>query len=192
MLGSLFGGAASAPTMFEIIFGLMKGLLTNFGITFFSAIVPLIVGIPLSFVVKKSKVVGKIFGWVNIPFECICVPIFIFVGFYIPGFVLGISIPRIVPVIVALTMAYLLYMPSRYNQNCSFLKNTLYNGLGLISNLFKWSFVAKSIAVVEALSVTVDYTSRGMFWSLIVTFLIAGAALLVIEVARTVIKQFMK
>ena len=39
-------------------------------------------------------------------------------------------------------MAFFWYMPAKYNQAYSCVKNILYNGLGLISNVFKWSTVA--------------------------------------------------
>ena len=59
--------------MEDILF-LSRALIVNILITIFSSIIPLIIGILLSLLAKKSSIASKILGWLKIPFESICIP----------------------------------------------------------------------------------------------------------------------
>lgn len=184
--------------MDDILF-LSRALIVNILITIFSSIIPLFIGILLSLLAKKSSIASKIFGWLKIPFESICIPIFILVLFYLPSFIFETRIfssnnfSSSLIMTIALSTAYLLYIPARYNPNFSFLKNTLFNSLGLISALFKWSFVAGFIAINDMLfAARALMATKYNIWPLLITFLTISIILFIIELAKTLIKQFMK
>lgn len=184
--------------MEDILF-LSRALIVNILITIFSSIIPLIIGILLSLLAKKSSIASKILGWLKIPFESICIPLFILVLFYLPSFIFdtrifsSINFSNSLIMTIALSTAYLLYIPARYNPDFSFLKNTLLNSLGLISALFKWSFVAGFITINDMLlAARTLMASKYTIWPLIIAFLIVTTILVIIELAKTLIKQFMK
>ncbi len=197
--GSLIGEVTSAPTTFEIISEIIKGLLTNFLITFLAVLIPLSIGIPLSLVCKKSNALSKVFGWLRLPFEIVCVPLLVMLLYYGPGILFNVHLfsgdfSRALCIVLALSFAYTMYIPARYNPDNSFLKNTLLNSFGLISAAFKWSFIGGMLIGVSdayraASMFMARYFSGGAF---ILLFIIVTVVILVLELPKTVIKQFMK
>ena len=177
---------------FELFF---RGFTTNILITACAAFWPLVLGILLSLFVKKSTVVSAIVDAVNIPLESISVPLAMMALFYTLGrfFHIGNLYVYTVIVVMALSLAYLFYMPTRYNEGYSFIKNILYNGLGLISWLFKWSFVASFVGVMDALGAARNLVARTyQFWPYTVVFLVAFGILFVIELLRFLVKKLIK
>ena len=175
----------------------IKGLNVNILITAATVCLLLIPGILLTFLAKKFPVIGKILGWLSIPFECICPIAMILCLYYvIPTSRLmlgGIEISVIFKAILALTVAYLGYMPARFVPEYSFLKNVFYNVLGLISAVFKWSFcvfvVGGQDLLFYARNIMLQTYKSGRLWTpLIISFV----CLFGIEVLRRIIKQFMK
>ena len=176
---------------------LLRGFGGNLLITAATVCLLLLPGILLTLLAKKVPIIGKIFGWLSIPFECICPIALILVLYYVVltlGFHWGnIQVTGFIAMILGLTIAYMGYMPARFVPEYSFLKNVLYNGLGMISAVFKWSFCAFVIGGQDILFYArnvMNHTYRsGYYW---IPFLAAFACLIIVEIARRVIKQFMK
>ena len=174
------------------ILEVLQGLKINFWLTIVSFIVLLTIGIPLSLAVKKNDYSRKIFMWINIPFNCICIPIF-FLYYYLVHFAFGVvTVSRFLIVVSAMIFAYLLYLPSKYNVSFSFVKNILYNSLGLLSILFKWSFVSMILVLSDGLEITMKLTAVGLVTPSIFLLLITFILLLVIEIGRVLIRELMK
>ena len=125
----------------HLIVGTVVGLFCDCSVAILAAIFPLILGIVLSVVVKKKPAFGKVASWFNVPFEAICIPIMLYVCYYLPNYIFGFGIPGIFRIYIAgyvvdfgsmflnsfvIGLAYLLYMPTRYNNNWSLIKNILY------------------------------------------------------------------
>ena len=191
----------------EMIIMLLKGLLLNVVITAIAAVVPLVLGILLSLLAGKAKVFASICSWLNIGCEAIAIPLLICVVYYLPGILFGFQsidqffytriavedMGRILSVVLVLGMAFFWYMPAKYNTAYSCVKNILYNGLGLISNLFKWSFVACVLSCTDLFRVALNFTvAKADIFPLLIALLITGIFLGVIALARAIIKQFVK
>ncbi len=181
----------------EYIGMLMKGFGGNLLITAVSVGLLLIPGFLLTVLAKKFPVMGKIFGWLSIPFECICPVAMILCLYYLmPGVRVmfgGINVYSFFVAILGLTVAYMGYMPARFVPEYSFLKNVLYNGLGMISAIFKWSFCVFVIGCPDILHYARNVMNRtfrtGVYW---IPLVVSFACLLGIEIIRRIVKQFMK
>ena len=176
---------------------LLKGFGVNILITAATVCLLLIPGILLTFLAKKFPVIGKIFGWLSIPWECICpVAMIVWLSFLDPTarIMLGeINIYRCLLVILSLILAYMGYMPARFVPEYSFLKNVLYNGFGMISAVFKWSFCAFIIGCPDLLHYARCVSITHYRYGIVLTALAASfVCLFVIELLRRIIKQFMK
>lgn len=173
-----------------------RGFGTNVLITICAALVPICLGVLLSLLAKRSTLISTIISAINIPFESIVIPVAVVACYYVVGRFFHLNYSGLIPsimVVFVLSLAYLFYIPTRYNKNDSFVKNTLYNGLGLLSNLFKWSFVAHLVGVAEALRAS-NYIMNHQFrpWPYLVTFAVAFVILLLVEAARFLVKTFLK
>ena len=176
---------------------LFKGFFVNLIITAVTVGILLIPGILLTLLAKKAPIIGKIFGWLSIPFECICPIAMILCLYYLfPGMrtlLGGTDVSAIFMAILALTVAYLGYMPARFVPEYSFLKNISYNSLGLISAIFKWSFCVFAIGGQDLLFYARNMMNRnyqtGILW---VPLAVCFVCLLGIELLRRIVKQFMK
>ena len=172
---------------------LFDGLGRNFLITIASMMFPLGIGILLSIFVRKSETAAKVFNWVKIPFECISIPSLLLTVYYLTAYYFYYLPNNILATIIVFSVTFICYMPSRYDRSSSFGKNLLYNGLGLFSALFKWSFVTHLIGVADlfgAARSVFGVTYQG--WPYAATFVIAAGVLVVVEIGRALVKQLMK
>ena len=191
--------------MMEYIKILAEGLVNTTLITVLSCILPLLLGILLTILAGKVKVFDHIGSWLSLPLECLC-PIPLMMALYhLPSLVdidifhkifrsLGIlHLYSPCLVVFTLSLCYLLYMPSRYVASYSIFKNILYNGLGLLSNLLKWSTIASFLAVPDLYRAANTIFMRSFeAWVLLIPLLAIGLALLVLELARRLVKSLMK
>ena len=189
---------------------IIEGFTINLFTTAVAVVAPLIFGILLSIGAKKSSVIESVYNWLKIPFESLAIPVVIVMVFYIPALLFDIPVfakidrffyqnfdiqnsSRIIIVTVTMSIVYLWYMPGRYDRKYSFLRNTLYNGLGLVSSLFKWSFVASLLSVRDILGAALHLVAqKAILWPLFLAFVVTLVILGVIEIGRAFIKQFMK
>ncbi len=180
--------------MLEAIIILLKGLGTNIFITAIAAIIPLFLGIILSFVASKNKIIANVFDWLSLPFEILSPALILVFLFYAPGYLLDIPVRnRELIAIVGLMVCFIGHMPSKYDFNSSFLKNTICNGLDLLSRLFKWSFVTHIIAVSELSYSTMLLVSRHYaFFPIIIALLLATVVLAIPEIAKRIFRQVLK
>lgn len=163
------------------------GMAVNIDATIFSLIIPLGLGVLFTFLCAKSRRLEKIFSWLSLPFECICPPVLMCVLYFI-------AFPRLehtmLIVVMSFTLAFFGYMPARYNRSMSVGRNIAYNGLGLYSAIFKWSFCVGLIGEIDMLQKANmmrarTYTSAHFFAPLAFSVFV----LLAIEIARRIIKN---
>lgn len=164
-----------------------KGLFTNVWMTVLSCILPMAVGVLLAYFGNEK--IRKTLSWVAIPFESICPMIFLMFVCY--NDVMHIS--RVAIAIVAFSICFMGYIPARYSESDSKLKNLVYHGLGLFATVFSWSFCTRIIGVYELLGVAYKYSSmtfeNGIF---LLPLIVAMAILVVIHVARRMVKEKME
>ena len=133
-----------------------------------------------------------------------------FIICYLPSFALGYTIfteidrfffslfgisdiGRIIPMFIVLSLAFLWYMPAKYNHEFSFIKNVLHNGLGLISNMFKWTFISSMLMIPDLLQNTRELVAtKALVFPLIISFIIVSVIIGILEIGRVAIKQFME
>ena len=177
---------------------LLEGGFNTLLITVLFSIGPLAVGIVLSFLASKFPVVGKIFGWLSLPFECISVPALLLVSFYTLGQLFGnwhirMEIVTWIAIAITFTLGFAGYMPARHVAEYTFFKNILYNGLGLVAAVFKWSFCVYLIGFTDLFQATRGIFGMtfktDVFWIPLVVFF---EVLLVLETGRRLVKQLMK
>jgi len=174
----------------NMIVTLTEGLTQNLLITILSVIVPLGLGILFTYLASLNRTSNTVFSWVSLPFECIGPISLLFVNYYMGFFRMrsGLLIA-----VLTFSICFLGYMPARYRNTESLLKNCIYNGLGLLSTVFKWSFCASMIGVVEMQrAANMILTRTGDFTCLWIPLICAFLFLLLIEVGRRLVKQFMK
>ncbi len=173
-------------------FSLLKGFAGNLLITVLSFIFPFIIGTVFNILANKFKLADTISNWISLPIEILC-PVTLFPLCYFVLFPSGKKIVSFLIIIIVMTITHLGYMPARHNKDKSILYNILYNGLGLISSLFKWSFCVGIINVMDILEVASVYLSRtynsSYYW---IPVIASTLTLFVIETARKLIKQFVK
>ncbi len=177
---------------------LLEGGFNTLLITALFSLGPLAVGILLSFLSSKFPAVGKVFGWLSLPFECISVPALLLVSFYTLGglfgdWYIGMKVVTWIAIAITFTLGFAGYMPARHVAEYTFLKNILYNGLGLIATVFKWSFCVYLIGFADLFN-----AARGIFgvtykadvyWIPLVVFFVV---LFILEAGRRLVKQLMK
>ena len=165
-----------------------QGLINNFLITVASCVLPLMIGTAAYFVCSKNDVISKLSHLVGTLFESFC-PVITIVLLYYCVFSQS-RLNATLVCIIGFSLSFLGYMPTRYNSEYSFFKNTIVNGLGLISSILKWSFCASFIGVVELLRVANIQMSRtydpSSFWT---AFIISFVALLILELMKFFAKE---
>ncbi|MBQ6946423.1 MAG: hypothetical protein IJN42_00095 [Clostridia bacterium] len=168
---------------------LLEGWGNNFLITFVSMIFPLLIGLAAYLLTKYFPILGKVFHWLSLPFECLCPVVLLLVYF----FVVFPEMNATILVIIVMSLCYLGYMPARFNSDFSFLKNFLYHGLGLFSSIYKWSFCVGYVGTMDLLRASnmLRNNSYEPGWVLIALFG-SLAVLLVAELGKRLIHQFMK
>ncbi|MBQ8605402.1 MAG: hypothetical protein IJ408_01575 [Clostridia bacterium] len=181
--------------MSEIVL-LMEGFGNNIFITALSVIFPILIGILLTFIASKSKIAESVFSWLSMPFECICPALLLITVYYLIPYVFDLGINEIIKyvvIIVSFTTCFLFYMPARFVKSDSFLKNTLVNGIGLISAVFKWSFCLSFIGFLDLTRASQNIMAK--YYNpliLLIPFAVSVLTLFVLELIKRFIKQFMK
>ena len=172
---------------------LIEGFTGTFVLVISSLIIPLVIGIVLTICGTKNSTVEKVFSWISLPFECLCPLILFYIIYFTVPIYLGIYTTSFLCCISTLSVCFIGYMPSRINQNYSVLKNILYYGLGLLRNIFFWSFTSSVIGYLDLFKAAqmVTATTYKMEFCFI-PFVFSFGFVMVIEVARRIVKQCMK
>ena len=180
----------------DIIKVLLEGFGNSLLITVLSVIFPLIIGTIIIIFSSKFKVVNSIFGWLSVPFECLC-PIFLCTAIYflIPMKIIPYDIWYLIITVFVLSLCFMGYMPARCVQSYSAIKNILYNGIGLVRNIFMWSLFVSGCTMAntdlfKATSRIISYSYNTIYW--LIPLLVSIVILFIFELARRLIKQFMK
>ena len=172
----------------------------NVLVTALSAFVPLIVGVGFTILMHftKTNPVPKIIRYLTIPLESLVPVIVIVAVYYIPfpdilPFSIPFSVESIACCVIGLTLCFLAYMPHRYNENDSIIKNIAVNGLGLIASIFKWSTIVGYIAVTDIMRAAAvqygrTYTVIYYIWPLIVSFIVLAVIYILKNILRDVLK----
>lgn len=168
----------------------LEGFGNNLLITLLSILFPLGLGILFTFLCAKNRTLEKVFHWISLPFECIC-PLVIIIALYF------IAIPTtqtaLLPVVIGFSLSFLGYMPARFNRSMSAGRNIAYNGLGLVSAIFKWSFCAGYVGYVDLLKASEVARSRTYIPSYALIPVVASFIVIaVIEIVRRIIKNSAK
>ena len=169
---------------------LFSGLFMNVLFSVITCIFPLIIGIALTLICRKCRVLPKIVRIVGSLFEVLCPIVVIFMAFYL------LNLPRQLAtfiILIPFSFCFMGYMLIHYNEQYSAIKNIVVNGLGLFSTVFKWSFVLRCVGISEALTVAERFASGSYnlncFWLLLFA---SAAILIVVEVGRAIAREFMK
>ena len=166
---------------------ILKGFGTNFLLTLLSIIFPLGLGILFTFLCSKNRTLAKVFHWVSLPFECIC-PVALMGAMYF--FVFSNLDSGLFPIVLTFNLAFLGYMPARYDRSMSAGRNIAYNGLGLVSAVYKWSFCVCIIAYIDlfyAANIVRSRIYQGIV--MLIPLAVSFVVIAVIEVLRRIIKN---
>ena len=176
-----------------------RGLFNNLLITLLSAVVPLCLGVLLTFLASKSRIMETIFSWLSLPTECACpILLMLVLHFSVISDVqrmlpFAFPVPAVVTAILAFTLCFSFYMPARFVRGDSFLKNVLVNGLGLISSMFKWSFCVSFIGISDLVSECRMMGNRMYDYRYyVIPFIVCIVIVIWLEVGKRLVKQFMK
>ncbi len=165
---------------------IFEGLLVNIIITTLSCIVPIVVGILSNKICKQNQALTQPARLCGLFFESLC-PILAIVVFYFL-----INLGPMIACVLGLTLSFIGYMPSHFNEEHSFAKNTIVNAIGLISIVFKWTLCVSFIGVHDIFGITRMYCSQtyemtGYLISLIIVF----AIIFILELAKFVAREKM-
>lgn len=170
---------------------ILSGILNNFLITILSCIVPITTGIFLIYISKKSNTSSKIIRAISMIFESLS-PFVLTLAMVYSVFVRA-DINRTIICILAFSICFLGYLPTRVRLDYSFVKNIVVNSVGLLSTILKWSFCVSMLGVNELIhnsqkimAITFDY---GVY---LIAFLIAFFAVLVLKIIKFVLEETMK
>ena len=171
----------------------LEGLGNDLLIVSLSAIFPLMVGIGLTTLLHFTRrtPVPKIFRYLAIFTEGLAPTVILLICY----FEILLNAPGVVGAVVALSVCFAGYMVFRYDERDSLLKNILVNGIGLVADLFKWSFsILGYVAIVDITRAANLYrcTTYSM-WTpflllLVITFAILAFLYLVRQICKDVIK----
>ena len=166
---------------------MFAGFGNNLLITLLSIVFPLGLGILFTFLCGKNRTLEKVFHWVSLPFECIC-PIALMAVMYFMVFPFMNS--GLFPIVLTFSLAFLGYMPARYNRSMSAGRNIAYNGLGLASAIYKWSFCVYIIGYRDLFAAANIVRSRIYIGTvMLIPLAVSFVVIAIIEVARRIIKN---
>ncbi len=180
---------------------LFQGLWQNILTTAMSAVLPFIVGTIFTLIAGINKKASNVINWLSLPTESLFPGLVVLLVYYLgmPMFSkIGVTIPSSVFSSVFLAMAlsicFIGYMPARYVPSFSRGKNILYNGLGLVSSLFKWTTLGSFIAVFDITkeAMRIGAINYEMVTPVVLALVITVVVVLIIEIAKRLVKQFMK
>ncbi len=170
---------------------ILEGLTKNLLITLLSIQLPLGVGILLTVFANMNRTVAKVFSWISLPAECLC-PIVVLSAVYFNSGLRNAAEMFIFSALI-FSFCFIGYMPARHYEGYSFLKNILYNGLGLLSSVYKWSFCVGFIGMMDLLRAAQVAGSReysgAPYW---IVLAISVVILLIVETGRRFVKNLMK
>lgn len=170
---------------------MFEGLLNNLLITGGSCILPLIVGVVSYFLCDKNKQLSKLAHFCGMFFESFCPLLTITVMYFCVLSELYLN-PMVI-CIVGFAISFIGYMPTKYNCEYSLYKNIAVHGLGLVSVVFKWSFVARFVGFNEMLGYA--YMQRARTYEsyyLWIPFVISFGIIFILEIMRFLVKENMK
>lgn len=179
----------------DIIPQLIEGLGTNVLITFLSALLPLIVGIPLVILMHFTgkTVVPKLLKYLMIIFESLAPVVITLLLFYCVF--AGINNSTTFAVISALSVCFLGHLPQQFDARDSLAKNIVVSGIDLIASLFKWSTAVCCISAVHDVvwnaHAIMNRTYRAMP-SLLIVLVITFVCLAVLYLVRNLCRDLMK
>ena len=158
---------------FYIIF---EGLKLNILITVLSCIIPIAIGFVVTNLSKNNTALFrpiKAFGYV---FESFSPILLIVVLFYCVFFHWN----RMLLYVISFTLAFMGYIPSKLQEEHSFIKDFAVNSVGLLSHAFKWSFCVRILGEMELLGFMTRNIQKsyqtGIVWvGLIISFVIVFA-----------------
>lgn len=170
---------------------MFEGLLNNLLITGGSCILPLMVGVASYFLCDKNKQLSKLAHFCGMFFESLC-PLLTIVVLYFC--VLGnVGLNPLIICIIGFSISFVGYMPARFSMDDSLLKNLAVNGIGLVSAVFKWSFVTRFIGFNEMLGYAYMQHARTYeSYYLWIPFVISFGIIFILEIMRFVVKENMK
>ena len=175
---------------------IIEGLSNNILLTALAFIMPWVLGCLMSILfstTKKLDFIRKIFQIISLGFESLCPLITILVLFYVVGSSVRFSNAGFVFAALGLAISFIGYMPRRYDPQNSIMKNLLVNSIGLMSNIFKWSFCASIIGVMEmaraASNIAAHTCEYGTYF---IVFAISFVVILTLELTRYLLKEYLK
>lgn len=174
----------------------LEGLINTLIIIVCSSVIPLCSGLLFTFLSSINKVTYSIFNWLSFPTEILCPAATLLLMYYASGSLFDFFdnvFPRVAYVIVAFSICFVSYMPAHYNKDSSLMKNMLYNGFGLLGTITKWSCLAGYIAVTDLVNAAQKMFSRTYDRSsMLIAFAVLTVLIAVPELAKRLVKQFIK
>ncbi len=176
---------------FSLILG---GLGTNFLLMFASALLPLGIGVGLTFAMKHaSSALRVVLRIVGVLFYC-APPVLLALLYYFSfAGALKIRAEAVVCAIAALTVSHLGYFVIHFDNNASVKKNIIVNALGLFSSTFIWSLMMGFIGVREVVNSAQQIAGRTYEFSIyFVVLAIVFVILAAINTPRMILKEKLK
>lgn len=166
-----------------------QGSMTNILITVFSCILPLIAGVAINYLCSQSKEMSTVSKLGGILFESICPPIML-IAIYFIVFGRG-NVNSTFACILGFNICFIGYIPAHYNENYSFKKNTIVNGIGLVSNIFKWSFISYIIGGRDILRNTMMFLQSFSkpFIPILLASIVSFSILFILKMAKFIAEQ---
>ena len=176
-------------SIMQIVF---SGFGNNMLITFLASILPIAIGIGLTFLMNavKSKGLRILFRIIAVLFYCLAPLILMLLSYRVVFMTVRTALLSIV---VALTISHIGYFVMRYDSNATAAKNIVINSLGVLSSVFLWSTVSGYVGfndIVKACNFisSMEYDFSYYWIALIVCFLV----LAVINIPRMILKEKIK
>lgn len=169
----------------------MSGVLTTLLIVFISSIIPILVGIASKFVIKQneqliglSKIAGTFFESIS--------PIVLLCSLYFCVFARS-GMPSIVVSCIGFSLCFLGYIPYRLNSENSLGKDIVVNTVGLIAELFKWSFCVNIIGVFDAFGTIRMLMARTYeYYPMLILLLFTLIVIFALNIIKLVLEERMK
>ena len=152
---------------------IISGVLQNIWLTVLSCIIPILVGVVVTYASKNNVALAKpikLFGYIFESFSPIVLIVVLFYCLFAGG-------NRFLICVISFSIAFMGYIPSRLVQERSLVKDIAVNSVDLLSHAFKWSFCTRVIALMELLGsmtrVIQSSNQTGVVWlGLIISFAI--------------------
>lgn len=176
---------------FSLILG---GLGTNFLLMFASALLPLGIGVGLTFAMKHaSSALRVVLRIVGVLFYCAPPVVLVLLYYFTFGGSFERSVSGFISAIAALTVSHLGYFLIHFDNNGSVKKNIIVNALGLFSSTFIWSLIMGYIGVREVVNSAQQIVGRTYEFSIyFVVLAIVFVILAAINIPRMILKEKLK